>query len=57
MSNKTSIIEAAFERGLSLDEYQTLILKRQAPWPLDNRPFNPPRRPPGTVTPHPKPID
>jgi hypothetical protein len=53
--------KAAFEHGLSLPEYQAIILKRPAsdrPAPLpDEQPHNPPKRPPGTVVLHPKPID
>jgi hypothetical protein len=57
MNREIDQAEAAFERGLSLDEYQTLILRRQAPWPLNDRPFNPPKRPRGTVVPLPKPVE
>jgi hypothetical protein len=49
--------DRAFESGLSVYEYRTLILEKQAPWPLNEQPHNPPKRPPGTVVPHPKPID
>ena len=45
------------ERGLSLDEYQTLILKKWRCKPLNDRPFNPPKRPPGTVVPLSKPAE
>jgi hypothetical protein len=44
--------DRAFEFGLSVYEYRTLILEKQS-----SPPHNPPKRPPGTVVPHPKPID
>jgi hypothetical protein len=48
--------DRAFEFGLSVYEYRTLILEKQSS-PLDSQPHKPPKRPPGTVVPHPKPID
>jgi hypothetical protein len=55
MSEKDA--KAAFDMGLSSAEYQNLILKRPPPFLPDKQPLSPPKRPPGTVVPHPKPIE
>jgi hypothetical protein len=57
ISKETDQAKAAFELGLSPIEYERFILKKPAPGLPDKQPLNPPKRPPGTVVPHPKPIE
>jgi hypothetical protein len=57
MTKSTNAATEAFRLGLSVDEYQKLILQKPAPFPADRPPANPPTRPTGTVVPHPKPIE
>jgi hypothetical protein len=54
-STDSSIMKGAFERGLSVQEYEALILQKPTSALSYDQPLNP-KRPPGTVIAHPKPI-